>query len=123
MFLLTKEHIFFPPCPTEVYEVPEEEVRPFCSLTRIALRQSTNVIVKKDDQSFKGEKWEQISCLHLKLSDTSFSEKLANQFQRSAEQSKWEGAEVSQSCVIVIQSGKQQPKGMLSRSRTAAKEQ
>lgn len=55
--------------------------------------------------------------------ETSFTEKLANQFKRSAEQSKWEGAEVSWYYGIMICSGKQQPKGTVSRSRTAAKEQ
>lgn len=53
--------LLFLPCPTEVYEVPEEEVRPFYNMTPIALRQGANVIVRKDYRSFKGEDWEQIS--------------------------------------------------------------
>lgn len=56
--------------------------------------------------------------LHLELSDTPFSEKLANHFKRVNGKGK-----VSQSSMIVMQSGKQQPKGMFYRSRTAAEEQ
>lgn len=62
MYVFTNQRThFFPSCPTEVYEVPEEEVRPFYSLTHIALRQGIYVIVRRDDQSFREKKWEQIS--------------------------------------------------------------
>lgn len=42
--------MFFPPCPVEVYEVPEEEVRLSYSLTHVALTQGTitKVIVEKN---------------------------------------------------------------------------
>lgn len=56
--------------------------------------------------------------LHLKLSDTPFSEKLTNHFKRVNGKGK-----VSQFFVIVIHSVKQQPKGMFYRSRTPAEEQ
>lgn len=72
---------------------------------------------KKSAELSKGKKENKYLSWHF------YAEKLANHFRRSAEQSKWEGAEVSYSYVIVIQSGKQQPKRMLSRSRIAAKEQ
>lgn len=63
--------MFFPPCPVEVYEVPEEEVRLSYSLTHVALTQGTitKVIVEKKYiycQPFRGEKGHQI-FLHLGL--------------------------------------------------------